>query len=54
MFKMLKKDDIGLTGVQIAATLIAFLIVAAVFSYVMLRAGFFSAQKSQELVHSEL
>ena len=52
MFKMLKKDDIGLTGVQIAATLIAFLIVAAVFSYVMLRAGFFSAQKSQELVHS--
>jgi archaeal flagellin FlaB len=32
--------------------LIAFVVVAAVFSYVMLGAGFFTTQKSQEVVHT--
>ncbi len=32
--------------------LIAFVVVAAVFSYVVLGAGFFTTQKSQEVVHS--
>jgi len=32
--------------------LIAFVVVAAVFSYVMLGAGFFTSQKSQEVVHT--
>ena len=32
--------------------LIAFVVVAAVFSYVVLGAGFFTTQKSQEVVHT--
>jgi len=35
-----------------AIVLIAFIVVAAVFSYVVLGAGFFTTQKSQETVHT--
>ncbi|MHC1626952.1 MAG: archaellin/type IV pilin N-terminal domain-containing protein, partial [Methanoculleaceae archaeon] len=35
-----------------AIVLIAFIVVAAVFSYVILGAGFFTTQKSQETVHT--
>jgi flagellin FlaB len=40
------------TGLEAAIVLIAFVVVAAVFSYVVLGAGFFTTQKSQEVVHS--
>ena len=40
------------TGLEAAIVLIAFVVVAAVFSYVVLGAGFFSTQKSQETVHT--
>lgn len=49
--KILKKDDSGFAGLHRATALIAFLIVAAVFSYVMLGAGFSTTQRSQELLH---
>jgi flagellin FlaB len=39
------------TGLEAAIVLIAFVVVAAVFSYVVLGAGFFTTQKSQEVVH---
>jgi len=45
------KDD-AFTGLEAASVLIAFVVVAAVFSYVVLGAGFFTTQKSQEVVHS--
>jgi len=45
------KDD-AFTGLEAAIVLIAFVVVAAVFSYVVLGAGFFTTQKSQEVVHS--
>ncbi len=46
------RDKKGFTGLEAAITLIAFITVAAVFSYVLLGAGFFSTQKGQEVVHT--
>ena len=49
--KKFNKED-AFTGLEAAIVLIAFVVVAAVFSYVVLGAGFFTTQKSQEVVHS--
>ncbi|MDI9633109.1 MAG: flagellin [Methanolinea sp.] len=46
-----RKDD-AFTGLEAAIVLIAFVVVAAVFSYVVLGAGFFTTQKSQETVYA--
>ncbi|MBR1368402.1 hypothetical protein RJ53_02355 [Methanocalculus chunghsingensis] len=48
----MKKNENAFTGLEAAIVLIAFVVVAAVFSYVMLGAGFFTAQKAQDVVHS--
>ncbi|MDD1686428.1 archaellin/type IV pilin N-terminal domain-containing protein [Methanoregula sp.] len=50
--KRLTHYDEGFTGLEAAIVLIAFVVVAAVFSYVVLGAGFFTTQKSQETVHT--
>ncbi len=47
---MMWKDRRGFTGLEAAIVLIAFVVVAAVFSYVMLGAGFFTTQKGQQVV----
>ncbi len=47
-----KRNDEGFTGLEAAIMLIAFVVVAAVFSYVVLGAGFFTTQKAQETVHT--
>ena len=52
MWNKFVKDENGFTGLEAAIVLIAFVVVAAVFSYVMLGAGFFTTQKSQEVVHT--
>jgi len=49
---MSSRNDEGFTGLEAAIVLIAFVVVAAVFSYVVLGAGFFTTQKSQEVVHT--
>lgn len=46
------KKDLAFSGLEAAIVLIAFVVVAAVFSYVMLGAGFFATQKSQEVTYS--
>ncbi len=51
MSKMMRNED-AFTGLEAAIVLIAFIVVAAVFSYVVLGAGFFTTQKSQEVVHT--
>ncbi|HUU74972.1 MAG TPA: archaellin/type IV pilin N-terminal domain-containing protein, partial [Methanoregulaceae archaeon] len=51
MKKVIRNED-AFTGLEAAIVLIAFVVVAAVFSYVVLGAGFFTTQKSQEVVHS--
>jgi flagellin FlaB len=53
MEKFIKSDE-GFTGLEAAIVLIAFVVVAAVFSYVVLGAGFFTTQKSQEVVYSSV
>jgi len=52
MWKKFTKDNNGFTGLEAAIVLVAFVVVAAVFSYVMLGAGFYTTQKSQEVVHT--
>ncbi|MCT8337888.1 flagellin [Methanoculleus sp. Afa-1] len=51
MSKLMRNED-AFTGLEAAIVLIAFIVVAAVFSYVVLGAGFFTTQKSQEVVHT--
>jgi len=51
MSKFVRNED-AFTGLEAAIVLIAFVVVAAVFSYVVLGAGFFTTQKSQEVVHT--
>jgi archaeal flagellin FlaB len=46
------RDNEAFTGLEAAMVLIAFVVVAAVFSYVMLGAGFFSTQKSQQVIQA--
>ncbi|WP_342367225.1 archaellin/type IV pilin N-terminal domain-containing protein [Methanoculleus chikugoensis] len=46
------RNEDAFTGLEAAIVLIAFIVVAAVFSYVVLGAGFFTTQKSQEVVHT--
>ena len=50
--KILKRNEDAFTGLEAAIVLIAFVVVAAVFSYVVLGAGFFTTQKSQQVVHA--
>jgi flagellin FlaB len=51
MRKYMNREE-AFTGLEAAIVLIAFVVVAAVFSYVVLGAGFFTTQKSQEVVSS--
>jgi len=44
----------GITGLETAIILIAFVIVASVFAYVVLSAGLFASQKTKESVNSGL
>ncbi len=46
--------DSAFTGLEAAIVLIAFIIIAAVFSFVVLGTGFFAAQKSQDAVHGAI
>jgi len=50
--KFRKYHEEAFTGLEAAIVLIAFVVVAAVFSYVVLGAGFFTTQKSQEVIHT--
>ena len=48
------KAQKGITGLETAIILIAFVVVASVFSYTVLTAGVFSSQKSSEAVNSAI
>ncbi len=45
------RDEKGITGLETAIILIAFVTVAAVFGYAVLSAGIFSAEKGKETVY---
>ncbi len=50
----LRRSPKGITGIETAIILIAFVVVASVFAYVVLSAGLFSSQKSQEAIYNSL
>lgn len=50
--KSVQLNERAFTGLEAAIVLIAFVVVAAVFSYVVLGAGFFTTQKAQETVYA--
>jgi flagellin-like protein len=52
--KSLHRDKRGITGLETAIILIAFVVVASVFAYTVISAGMFSSQKGQEVIHSGL
>ncbi len=54
MLRRFLNHEKGITGLETAIILIAFVVVAAVFAYTALSAGLFSTQKSQEAVYSGL
>lgn len=46
------RQERGITGLETAIIVIAFVVVASVFAYTVLSAGLFSSQKADETVHS--
>ncbi|MEE8517588.1 MAG: archaellin/type IV pilin N-terminal domain-containing protein [Dehalococcoidia bacterium] len=50
----LGRDQRGITGLETAIILIAFVVVASVFAYTVLSAGVFSAEKGKQAVHAGL
>jgi len=57
VFKRLEiphREQRGITGLETAIILIAFVVVASVFAYTVLSAGIFSAQEGKEAIHSGL
>ncbi len=48
------RDQKGITGLETAIILIAFVVVASVFAYTVLSAGIFSSQKGQEAIYAGL
>lgn len=55
MYKSIRRKILanqrGITGLETAIIMIAFVVVASVFAYVVLSAGLFASQKSQESVY---
>ena len=54
IFRRLKGGQKGITGLETAIILIAFVIVASVFSYVVLTSGLFASQKAKVAIQSGL
>ena len=54
MFKKLHKDESGITALETAIILIAFIVVASVFAFTILSAGTFSTERGKEAVYSGL
>lgn len=52
--KSFNGSETGITGLETAIILIAFVVVASVFAYVVLSAGIFATQKSQEAIYHGL
>ena len=54
MLKKIYQNERGITGLETAIILIAFVVVASVFAYTVLSAGIFSSQKAKEAIYSGL
>ncbi len=54
LIRHIHRKQEGITGLETAIILIAFVMVASIFSYVVVTAGLFSSQKAREAVQSGL
>jgi flagellin FlaB len=54
IIKVMNHDQKGITGLETAIILIAFVVVASVFAYTVLSAGIFSSEKGKEAVYAGL
>ena len=54
LMNKINRNQKGITGLETAIILIAFVVVASVFAYTVLSAGIFSAQKGKEAVYAGL
>ncbi len=54
VFGFMNRDQRGITGLETAIILIAFVVVASVFAFVVLSTGVFSAERAKETIHSGL
>ena len=52
--RLLYKVQKGITGIETAIILIAFVVVASVFAYVAISSGLFATQKSQDAIYKGL
>ncbi len=50
----MRGDQRGITGLETAIIMLAFVTVASVFAYTVLSAGIFSSEKGKEAIHSAL
>ena len=48
------QDERGITGLETAIILIAFVVVATVFAFIVLTTGIFSAERGKETVYAGL
>ncbi len=53
-FAQTAREEHGITGLETAIVLIAFVVVAAVFAFVVLSTGLFSSERSKETVYAGL
>ncbi len=53
-FRSTARDEQGITGLETAIILIAFVVVATIFAFVVLTAGVFSAERGKETVFAGL
>jgi flagellin FlaB len=53
-FQMLLREEKGITALETAIILIAFVVVASVFAFTMLSAGMFTTERSKESVYAGL
>ncbi len=53
-FAAIARDQRGVTGLETAIILIAFVVVASVFAFTVLSTGIFSAEKGKETIHAGL
>ncbi len=53
-FRRTARDEQGITGLETAIILIAFVVVATIFAFVVLTAGVFSAERGKETVFAGL
>lgn len=54
LFELLRNDQRGITGLETAIVLIAFVVVSSVFAFAALSTGLFSSDKAKETIQAGL